>query len=89
MIGVLLGLAFGGVQLYLLILAVGSLGTRGLKIWPLAVQFFCPFAGLGLCAVLARTQLLPCAVAMSAVLVVGALIKFLRFRAREKKGKKD
>ena len=87
--GILLGAGFGGLQLYLLILAVGALGTRGLKILPLVVQFFCPFAGLGLCAAVARTQLLACAITMSAVLVGGAAVCFLRARMGDKKGKKD
>ena len=84
MLGVVLGLAFGGVQLYLLMLAVNSLGTERLKIWPLAVQFLCPFAGLGLCAVLRRGQLVPCAVAMSAVLIIGALVRFMGARRKRK-----
>ena len=84
MLGVVLGLAFGGVQLYLLMLAVNSLGTGRLKIWPLAVQFLCPFAGLGLCAVLRQGQLIPCAVTMSAVLIIGALVRFLSVRRKRK-----
>ena len=84
MLGVVLGLVFGGIQLYLLMLAVNSLGTERLKIWPLAVQFFCPFAGLGLCAVLRRNQLIPCAVTISAVLIVGALVRFVGARRKRK-----
>ena len=84
MLGVLLGLAFGGVQLYLLLLAVNSLGTGQLKVWPLAVQFLCPFGGLGLCAAVRREQLIPCAVAMSAVLIVGAVIRFVSARWKRK-----
>lgn len=89
MIGILLGLVFGSLQLYLLMLAVGSIGTSKLKIWPLAVQFFCPFAGLLLCALARRDQLVICAVTMSVVLIAGAVIRFVRVRARDKNGKKD
>lgn len=89
MLGVLIGVVFGGVQLYLLMLAVGSIGAQKLKIWPLVVQFLCPFAGLGLCAWIARGQLVPCAVAMSAVLMIGAVVKFLLHRKRDQQGKKD
>ena len=89
MVGAALGLVFGGLQLYLLMLAVGSIGTNRLKIWPLAVQFFCPFAGLLLCAAVRRGQLVPCAVTMSVVLVAGAVIRFCLSRRRDKQGKKD
>lgn len=85
MIGVLLGAGFGGLQLWLLNLGVGSLGAQKLKVWPLLVQFLCPFAGLGLCAWLRRGQLIPCAVVMSGVLIVGAILKFLLVRGRERK----
>ncbi len=89
MIGILLGLLFGSGQLALLIVGVESLAAGRLKIWPFAVQFFCPLAGLLLCAWLRTEQLLPCAIAMSAVLIVGAVIAFLRIRSRNTKGKKD
>ena len=88
-IGILLGLLFGSAQLYLLIVGVESLAAGRLKIWPFLVQFFCPLAGLLLCAWLQTEQLLPCAIAMSAVLILGAVVKFLRIRSRSTKGKKD
>ena len=88
-IGILLGLLFGSAQLALLIVGVLSLAAGRLKIWPFVVQFFCPLAGLFLCAWLRTEQLLPCAIAMSAVLIVGAVVTFLRMRARNSKGKKD
>ncbi len=88
-IGVILGMAFGLVQLFLLIYAVRSLSTQRLKIWPFAVQFFCPFFGLGLCALLQTSQLLPCAVTISTVLIVGAMVCFVRYRLRETNRKKD
>lgn len=88
-IGILLGLVFGSAQLYLLIVGVQSVAAGRLKVWPFAVQFFCPLAGLLLCALLRTSQLLPCAIAMSAVLIVGAVITFLRIRSRSPKGKKD
>lgn len=84
MLGFLLGLAFGGAQLILLLLAVNSLGTGKLKIWPLVAQFFCPFAGLLLCAFVAREHLLTCAATISFLLIAGAVIKFISAR----KGKK-
>ena len=83
-LGFILGVVFGGVQLALLLLAVSSVGTGKLKIWPLAVQFLCPFAGLLLCAFLVKEQLLICAVTISSLLIVGAVIKFISAR----KGKK-
>ncbi len=84
MLGFLLGVVFGGVQLFLLLLAVNSLGTNSLKIWALVGQFFCPFAGLLLCAFTAKEDLLICAVTISFLLIVGAVVKFISAR----KGKK-
>ena len=81
--GVIIGAIFGGMQLYLLSLAVGSLGTSGIKIWPLVVQFFCPVAGLGICAFAARGQLIHCAVTMSVILIGGAVINFIIKRKRK------
>ena len=89
MLGAVLGLAFGAAQLYLLLLGTGVLGPRGLRIGPLVAQFICPLAGLLLCALVRRAQLLPCAVAMSAVLIVGAVVCFVRSRARDSNRKKD
>ena len=88
-IGVILGMAFGLVQLVLLIYAVRSLSTQRLKIWPFAVQFFCPFFGLGLCALLQASQLLPRAVTISTVLIIGAVVYFVRYRLRETNRKED
>ena len=84
MAGILIGLIFGGVQLYLLLLAVNALAKGTLKVWPLAAQFFCPLAGLILCALAARAHLIACAVTMSALLLGGAAVKFISVR----KGKK-
>ena len=78
--GVMIGIGFGSVQLYLLSLAVRSLSASGIKIWPLVVQFFCPLVGLGLCALVVSGQLVSCAVAMSAVLIGGAVISFVKKR---------
>ena len=81
---ILLGLLFGGIQLYLLLLAVNSLAKGSLKVWPLAVQFFCPLTGLLLCALADREHLVLCAVTMSVLLIGGAAIKLIAAR----KGKK-
>ena len=84
MLGFLLGVVFGGVQLVLLLLAVNTVSTGKLKIWPFAVQFLCPFAGHLTCAFLAKDQLLICAVTISSLLIAGAVVKFISAR----KGKK-
>ena len=89
MVGVLVGLGFGAAQLALLTLGVGLLGGRDLKIWALVVQFFCPLAGLLLCALAFPGQLLSCAVSMSIVLVLGAASVFAAVRVRESHRKKD
>ena len=75
MMGILLGLLFGGVQLYLLLLAVNSLAKGQLKVWPLALHFFCPLMALLVCALTAT---------MSVLLIGGAAIKLIAVR----KGKK-
>ena len=56
MLGAALGGITGGIQLYLLILVAASVEQCNIKIWPLVVQFFCPIVGLGLCAILWRSQ---------------------------------
>ncbi len=84
MLGFLLGVVFGGVQLALLLLAVNAVGAGKLKIWPFAAQFLCPFAALLTCAFLAREQLLICAMTISSLLIIGAVVKFISAR----KGKK-
>lgn len=84
MAGFFLGLVFGGVQLFLLVLAVNAIAAGRMKIWPLAAQFLCPFAGLLLCAFTAREDLLICAVTISALLIGGAAVRFFSLR----KGKK-
>ena len=80
MLGFLLGIVFGGIQLVLLLLAVNSVGTEKLKIWPLVAQFFCPFIGLLLCAFLAKNQLLLCGATISFLLIAGAVVKFISAR---------
>ena len=50
----------------------------------MALQFFCPLAGLLLCALTAREHLIPCAATMSVLLIGGAAIKLIAVR----KGKK-
>lgn len=89
MIGILLGLLFGGVQLYLLILGTASLGSGRIAVWPFAVQFFCPLAGLLLCLLLRSDQLIVCAVTMSLVLIIGAVIRFIRSRRQDKTHKEE
>lgn len=84
MLGFLLGVVFGGAQLLLLLLAVNSVGTEKMKLWALVGQFFCPFAGLLLCALVDSEHLLICAVTISSLLIAGAVVKFISAR----KGKK-
>ena len=84
MLGFLLGVAFGGAQLILLLLAVKSVSRGELKVWALLGQYLCPVAGLLLCALAAKEQLLICAVTISSLLIIGAVVKFISAR----KGKK-
>lgn len=83
MTGILLGLVFGGVQLYLLILGTASLGSSRIAVWPFVVQFFCPLAGLLLCGMLRPQQLAICGISMSAVLIVGAVVRWIACRRKD------
>lgn len=89
MIGILLGLAFGAVQLYLLLLGTASLGSSRIAVWPFVVQFFCPLAGLLLCCLLRMQQLIACGVTMSAVLIVGAGVRYVTSRRKDEKHKEE
>ena len=84
MAGAVLGAAFGAGQLWLLLTGVRSLGSEKLKIWAFLCQFLCPLAGLLLCAWLVRPQLVPCAVAMGAVLLAGSVYWALKLRKSDK-----
>ena len=86
---VILGLVSGLLQLWLLMVGVGFSKKGGIRPLFLVLQFFCPMAGLSLCAWLRIQQLLPCAITMSAVLILGAVATFLRIRLQGSKGKKD
>ena len=83
MYSALMGAAFGGLQLWLLTIGVTSVTRGKMKLWALLLQFFCPMAGLLLCAFLWREHLVACAVGMCAVLVMGA-IAILSVRALKK-----
>ena len=89
MIGILLGLLFGGVQLYLLIRGTASLGSGRIAVWPFVVQFFCPLAGLLLCAAVRSHQLIACGSAMCVVLIGGALVRVALSRKQKEDHKED
>jgi len=90
LIAVLLGAVFGGVQMYLLLLATRSVAAGKIKVWAFAAQFFSPIAGLLLCAFLARGKLLVCACVICGILIVGAVAGFVRMRrSKSISGKKD
>ncbi len=73
MLGAVLGLISGIVQLWLLIKAVHSITGEKVKLLPMLLQFLCPAVGLLLCAVFARAQLMVCAVCIIAVLLTGSV----------------
>ena len=85
MLGIVIGVVFGAAQFYLLLIGVRSVGTGKVRILPLLVQFFCPFAGLLLCAFLDRGHLMACAIIIIAILLAGAVVNFLLFNKRNKK----
>lgn len=77
MLGILIGAVFGAAQFWLLCIGVRSVSTEKVRIVPLIVQFFCPFAGLLLCAFTDRAHLLVCALIIIAILILGAVANFL------------
>lgn len=82
LLAIVLGLAFGSLQIYVLILGVRSLGSGKLNVWPFVAQFFCPLVGLLGCAWLATDRLAVCAVAIVAALIVGAVVEVVRLRRK-------
>ncbi len=75
-----MGLLFGGAELWLLTIAVRSIAGEKIRVLPMLLQFLCPVAALLLCALLARTQLMICAVCIIVVLLGGsaAVVLFKR-----------
>ena len=84
-IAIVLGLVFGGLQFYLLLIGVRSVGAGELKVVPMVVQFLMPLAALLLCALLARQQLLLCALIIIGILIIGALAYLIRFLKKKNK----
>ena len=84
MLGIVIGAVFGAAQFYLLLIGVRSVGTDKLRILPLLVQFFCPFAGLLLCAFLDRAHLLVCALIIIGILIVGAVVNTIAYFSRNR-----
>ena len=88
-----IGVAFGACQIILLIMGVRSLGGERIRIWPFVVQFFCPMAGLLVCAWLARDRLAVCAAIIVAVLLCGAVTEMISIKKRNSRnvsrGEKD
>ena len=84
MLGAAIGIAFGAAQFFLLLRGVRSIAAQDMKLLPLIIQFFCPFAGLLLCAFVARKDLLVCGICIIVILIAGAIINLL-FQS----GKKD
>ena len=85
MLGIVIGVVFGAAQFYLLLIGVRSVGAEKVRIIPLLIQFFCPFAGLLLCAFLDRAHLLMCAVIIIAILLAGAIVNFVLFTKKNNK----
>lgn len=88
MIGILIGVLAGALQLFLLYRltkAIGGGGKNGFIALFAAVQFFVPAAALLLCALLFPDKLIHCGVSLVAVLITGALTIFFISKGREKK----
>lgn len=85
MVGVLLAMVFGGLQLYLLTRVVRSVAGGKVNIAAMVGQFFCPLAGLLICAFVAKRQLLVCAVGICVILVGGAVILLIRGRLQDRR----
>lgn len=72
-VAILIGLAFGGLQFFLLFRGVRSVANGHINVLYFIVQFFCPFIGLGLCVWLAKSQLILAASIICGILFVGAI----------------
>ena len=86
MTGAAIGIVFGVIQFALLFYAVRCITNQNIKILPMLAQFFCPMAGLLLCALVKKEQLLTCAICIIAILLLGAVVNFLIYAAN--KGRK-
>ena len=87
MIGAVIGICFGVIQFILLFTAVRSITSDRVRILPMLAQFFCPMAGLLLCAFVKREQLLTCAICIISILLLGAVANAVLY-ARRAAGKK-
>lgn len=83
MIGAAIGIFFGIIQFALLFYAVRAISRQQIRLLPLIAQFFCPLAGLLLCVLVRREQLLTCAACIIFILLAGAVVNLLVQR-REK-----
>ena len=88
MLGILIGVVFGAAQFVLLLIGVRSVSTEKVRIVPLIIQFFCPFAGLLLCAFLDRAHLLVCAFIIIGILILGAVVNSLVYLSRSRGNRK-
>lgn len=85
MIGAVIGILSGLVQFSLLFYAVRAISRQQIRLLPLIGQFFCPLAGLLLCAFVRKEQLLVCAVCIISILLLGAVVNFLvQLRRKDK-----
>lgn len=91
MIGITLAAVFGGLQFYLLTVVTRSVARGKISVLAMVGQFFCPIAGLLLCAFLAKQQLLHCAIGITVILIGGALALLIRSwsRSRYSQEKRD
>ena len=88
MLGIFIGVVFGAAQFVLLLTGVRSVSTEKIKLIPLVAQFFCPFAGLLLCAFLDREHLLVCAFIIIGILILGAVVNSLVYLSRSRGNRK-
>ena len=81
---VILGLVSELMQLWQLMVGVGFSKKGGIRPLFLVLQFFCPMAGLGLCALVDKNGLASCGCVMAFVLICGAAARFIFERMRKK-----
>lgn len=72
-IAILIGIAFGGLQFFLLFKGIRSMAKGHLNVLYFVAQFFCPFVGLGLCVWLAKSWLILAASIICGILFIGAI----------------
>ncbi len=84
MLGLLLGVACGAAEFYLLRVLVLGISKGGVPIWVLPAKLLVLAAFLVPCALLLKDQLMGCGIAAAATLIGFSLVWFVLLKARDR-----